>query len=76
MVAYEELKKEMRLSNFYKKESTDKIWWIDAIDYVGMFLFSFDKKIIYNFFAEYETLTEEQKEIFRKENPILVKGRE
>jgi hypothetical protein len=41
-----------------------------------MFLFSFDKKIIFNFFAEYETLTEEQKEIFRKENPILVEGRE
>ena len=47
MVTYEELKKEMRLSDFYKSAPTDKIWWISAIDYVGMFLFSFDKKIIY-----------------------------
>ena len=76
MVTYEELKKEMRLSDFYKVEPSDKIWWISAIDYVGYFLFSFDKKVIYNFFAEYEELTEEQKEIFRQENPLLVAGRE
>ena len=71
MVRYEELKKEMRLSDFYKDKPSNKIWWISAIDYVGYFLFSFDKKIIYNFFADYDELTEEQKEIFRKENPVL-----
>jgi hypothetical protein len=71
MVQYEELKKEMRLSDFYKDNPSDKIWWISAIDYVGYFLFSFDKKIIYNFFADYEELTEEEKEIFREENPVL-----
>ena len=69
---YEDLKKEMRLSDWYKKEKTDKIWWISAIDYVGLFMFSFDKKTIYYFFSnDWDELTWEQKEIFKKENPEL-----
>ncbi len=55
MTTYERLKKEkekqgLRLSDFYKQEPSDKIWWINSIDEVGVFLFSFDKKVIYNFF--------------------------
>ena len=76
MTTYQELKKEMRVSDFYKEKSTDKIWWIKSFDYVGLFLFSFDKNIIYNFFEDYDGLTEEQKAIFIKENPDLVEGRE
>ena len=58
------------LGDFYKKNKNDKIWWIDNIDTIGKFLFSFDKKTIFNLFADYpHNLTAEQKEIFDKENP-------
>ena len=58
------------LSDFYKQNKNDKIWWIDNIDTIGEFLFSFDKKKIFNLFADYpHNLTAEQKEIFDKENP-------
>ena len=58
------------LGDFYKKNKNDKIWWIDNIDTIGEFLFSFDKKTIFNLFADYpHNLTAEQKEIFYKENP-------
>ena len=57
------------LGDFYKKNKNDKIWWIDNIDTIGEFLFSFDKKTIFNLFADYpHNLTAEQKEIFDKEN--------
>lgn len=60
------------LSDFYKNEPTDKIWWVDEIGSNGLFLFSFDKKTIFNFFEDYpEKLTKEQIEIFKKENPVL-----
>ena len=58
------------LSYFYKNKETDKIWWIENNDTVGEFLFSFDKKKIFNLFADYpHNLTNEQKEIFDNENP-------
>lgn len=58
------------LSDFYKENETDKIWWVDVLDSVGQFLFSFDKKEIFNLFADYpHNLTLEQKKIFDKENP-------
>ena len=58
------------LSDFYKQNKNDKIQWIDNIDTIGEFLFSFDKKKIFNLFADYpHNLTAEQKEIFDKENP-------
>ena len=41
------------LSNFYKKNKTDKIWWIDNLETFGEHLFSFDKKHIYNLFQDY-----------------------
>lgn len=57
-------------SNFYKNEPADTIWWVDNIGVVGERLFSFDKKKIYNLFADYpHNLTAEEKEIFDKENP-------
>ena len=77
MVRYEDLKKEMRLSDWYKHKKTDKIWWISAIDYVGLFMFSFDMKTIYYFFSDdWDILNKEQKEIFRKENPYLAQMKE
>ena len=56
--------------DFYKENPNDEVWWADAIDKVGIFLFSFDKKKIFNLFADYPwKLTKEQKEIFDRENP-------
>ena len=61
----------MEQSNkFYKNNPTDKIWWVDNPETVGEWLFSFDKKTIFNMFADYpHKLTTEQKTIFDKENP-------
>lgn len=57
-------------NNFYKKKDTDQIWWIDNIEKIGEHLFSFNKKKIYNLFADYPyKLTKEEKEIFDRENP-------
>lgn len=58
------------LSDFYKNNDNDKVWWIEDLEQVGQFLFSFDKKKIYNLFADYpHNMTKEEKEIFDKENP-------
>ena len=55
---------------FYKNKSSDVIWWLDNSDVVGEWVFSFDKKTLFNMFADYPyKLTSEQKEIFDKENP-------
>ncbi len=56
--------------NWYKNNPTDVIWWKDTSDGVGEWLFSFDKKTVFNMFADYpKALTPEQKQIFDKENP-------
>ena len=58
------------LSDYYKENPNDQIWWISDLDAKGRFLFSFDKKKIYNLFADYpHNLTPEEKAIFDKENP-------
>ena len=58
--------------NFYKNNENDKIWIVDNLDTKGEFLFSFDKKTVFNFFFDYPAkLSKEQIEIFKKEQPIL-----
>lgn len=58
-------------NNFYKKNKNDVIYWYDNKDTIGEFLFSFDKKKIYNMFADYpHALSQSEKEIFDKENPF------
>lgn len=58
------------LSDFYKNNESDSVWWIDNLETVGEFLFSFDKNKIYNLFSDYpHNLSKEEKEIFDKENP-------
>lgn len=55
---------------FYKNKENDTIFWIDNVDNIGERLFTFDKKKIYNLFADYpHNLTKEEKELFDKENP-------
>ena len=58
------------LSNFYKNNKTDTIWWIDNLESFGEHLFSFDKKHIYNLFQDYShNMTDAEVEIFNSENP-------
>lgn len=55
----------------YKQNKGDKIWWIDNTKTKGEHLFTFDKETIFNLFQDYPyKLTEEQREIFDKENPF------
>lgn len=56
---------------FYKENPKDTIYWVDTIeDYKGLFLFSFDKKTVFNLFSDYpDKLTPSQRAIFDKENP-------
>lgn len=57
---------------WYKNNTDDKIWWKDT-DSVGEWLFIFDKKQVFNMFADYpHNLTPEQKKIFDEENPEWV----
>ena len=62
----------MQNDRWYKNEPTDKIWWLDNADEkVGEWIFSFDKEITFNMFADYpHKLNAEQKAIFDKENPF------
>lgn len=64
---------------FYKENKGDKVWWVDNYDKLGEFLFSFDKKKIYNLFADYPyRLTPEERAILDTENPYwadFFKGR-
>ena len=74
-----EAEHEGELEDFYKENPNDSIWWTGRVGITGEMLFSFDKKKIYNLFADYpQNLTKEEKEIFDKENPYWVeffKGR-
>ena len=55
---------------FYKENEDDEIWWVDNPEDVGVWLFSFDRKHVFNLFRDYpRALTPEQKQIFDRENP-------
>lgn len=56
--------------DFYKNNEGDTVFWVDNVDDVGEYLFSFDKKKTYNLFTDYpHNLTEEERRIFDNENP-------
>lgn len=56
-------------NKFVKNNESDTIWWVDT-DAIGIWEFSFDRKTIFNMFADYPwKLTPEQKAIFDRENP-------
>lgn len=58
------------LSNWTKNKRGDKIWWLNNPDAMGEWVFSFDRKQEFNLFADYpKSLTQEQKNVFDKENP-------
>lgn len=56
---------------FYKENDTDTIWWVDNSERIGEHLFTFDKRKIYNLFADYpHRMTKEEIAIFDKESPF------
>ena len=56
--------------DFYNENDTDRIWWVDTVDTIGLYLFSCDRKKIYNLFSDYpHKLSAEEKRIFDEENP-------
>ena len=56
--------------DFYKENDTDRIWWVNTVDRIGLYLFSFDRKKIYKLFSDYpHKLSAEEKRIFDEENP-------
>ncbi len=58
---------------FYKKNDSDKVWWVDDTESVGLHLFSFDRQKVYNLYADYpHKLTQEERRIFDAENPYWV----
>lgn len=62
--------KETRKIEFYKNNESDKIWWVDYVDYFGFQAVSFDKKKILFIFGDYpQNFTKEEKALFDKENP-------
>lgn len=60
-----------KLETFHKENSESLVWRTGDLNSFGPILFSFDRKTIYNLFTDWDKLTEEQKQIFRKENPVL-----
>lgn len=38
--------------SFYKNKPTDTVFWVDNVDVVGEYLFSFDKEKIFNLFHD------------------------
>ena len=59
-------------NKYFKNNPDDVIWWVDNGDESkGEWLFTFDKKKVFNMFADYpHALTAEQKAIFDRENPF------
>lgn len=67
------MEKETKHIEFYKEKESDKVYWVDNQDTIGRFLFSFDKKKIYNLFQDYpDKLNEEERAVFDRENPYWV----
>lgn len=63
---------------FYQEKAGDRVWWVEN-DLIGVYEFSFDRKKVYNLFADYpHALTPEERAIFDEENldcAIFFRGR-
>lgn len=58
-------------TDFYTNKPGGRVFWIDKIDTIGQFMFSFDKQKIYHLFRDYpNALTPEEKAIFDSECPF------
>lgn len=57
-------------SDFYKNDPKSRVFWIDHIDVIGEFLFSFDRKKVYNLFSDYpQALSPDEKDLFDHDQP-------
>lgn len=55
---------------FYKKQETDKIWWVNFPRIRGIMAVSFNKKKILNLFSDYpRKFSAKEKALFDEENP-------
>lgn len=56
--------------NFHKESEHSRVWWTAKLDTIGELNISFDKKKIYNLFADYPyNMTPEEIEIFDEDEP-------
>ncbi len=57
----------------YKKNKNDTIWWVHFMgEKQGEYVFTFDRKTFHQLYTgKNSQLTEEEKEIFKNENPLL-----
>ncbi|MDY4861179.1 MAG: hypothetical protein SO162_01330 [Candidatus Onthomorpha sp.] len=58
----------------YKSHRADKEWWVDELDedgkpLIGTLMVSIDRKTVLNLWTDYIRLTNEQRDLFDKENP-------
>ncbi len=60
---------------FFKKNESDKIWWVREVNSTNdLLFFSFDKEKTYDLFNDYpKNMTPEEVEIFDKENEYWAK---
>ncbi|HFI0791658.1 hypothetical protein [Streptococcus suis] len=57
-------------SDWYKENENCQVWWVEELGMRGRYLFSFDKKKVYNLFSDYPyNMTTEEVKIFDQENP-------
>lgn len=58
-------------NDLYKNNPDDRIWWVDNVENIGEFVFTFDKEHFFNLFRDYPyALTDDQVRIFDAENPF------
>lgn len=58
--------------HFIKNKESDSIFWVDQTEMKGEFMFTFDKKKIFNLFADYpHNLSPKQKKTFDRRKSIL-----
>ena len=63
------------MENFYKNNPNSRVWWLakDECDF-DEFLFSFDKKKIYNLYEDYgHNMTDEEMEILNEDEPEMAR---
>lgn len=61
---------DMSGKKFWKENPSDRVWWTHN-GQVGVWLFSFDRKKVYNLFRDYpHAMTPEEVRIFDRENPF------
>ncbi len=62
------------MNTIFIKKRQRPSWWVNTVDRVGLYLFTFDRKKIYNLFSDYpHNLSPEEKKIFDEENPYWKK---